>query len=211
MTFSLKALLFATILLSFISTTGSIFAQSYDNNSNITSQSKSSIATKSPVLSDPKHQAIINAAMNVPGLKAWSNQWQYLSMGFIGTTSGSWQNAVVYLRLPVNASAPLHCVFPIDAMIKVDLSTNQVIEANYPTLKNFNCNFVGSGPIGTPHNSNNTVIKNTTAYNMYLANYGINSTVPEFPENSVLIMTFVVIIGIVITRFTGLFTPFKLR
>jgi hypothetical protein len=87
MTFLLTVSLFATILLSFVSTSGVIFVQSYNNNSNTTSQYKPPIVSKSPVLSDSKQKAIISAAMSVPGLKAWSNQWQYFGMDFNGNVT----------------------------------------------------------------------------------------------------------------------------
>jgi hypothetical protein len=166
--------IFVILLVVGISTSDLAYAQSYYNNSNTTS-AKPPTVPKSPVLSDSEQRAIIDAAMSVPGLKAWSNQWKYGWMDFSGTTSG-WQYAIVHLRLPVNASAPLSCVFPYEAAIKVDISTKQVVEAHYPTPQNFNCNLGCGGPIGYVCPTNNTIIKNTTAYNIYLANYGLNST-----------------------------------
>lgn len=144
-------------------------------------QSKVPTFPNSPILSDSEKQAVINAALSVPGLKAWSNQWQYGWMDFSGTTTSGWQYAIVHLRLPVNASAPLSCVFPSGAAIMVDLSTYQVVKADYPTLQNFNCNMLCTGGPGMTCPTYNTIIKNTTAYDIYIANYGSNSTVPEFP------------------------------
>jgi hypothetical protein len=65
----------------------------------------------------------------------------------------------------------------------VDLSTNQVVKADYPTLQNFGCNVICSPRVEHPEDcpTNNTVIKNITAYDIYVANNGTNPTVPEFP------------------------------
>lgn len=181
MIFSLKTLFFVILLIAYISTSDLAFAQSYSYSN--TTQSKLPIVPRSPVLSDSQQQAIINAALSVPGLRAWSNQWQYIGMDFIGSTSG-WQYAIVNLSLPVNASAPFHCDNnkPWFARVEVDMATKQVISAGYPTLENHSCDVnIYGGPPGYVEPSNNTIIKNTTAYNLYITNNGPNSTVPEFP------------------------------
>jgi YVTN family beta-propeller protein len=184
-----KGLFLVSILALTIFISNFVSAQSYNNNTNTTSEAKPPIIPKSPLLSDSKKQAIINAALNVPGLKAWSNQWHYLTMDFIGSLSGGWQYATVWLRLPVNATAPLSCTFPFDASIEVDISTNRVVEAHYPTLQNFNCNLGCGGPIGYVCPTNNTIIKNTAAYNAYLANYSTNVTNSSFTPNQKQLLT----------------------
>ena len=167
-------------------------------------QSKVPAFPNSPVLSDSEKQAVINVALSVPGLKAWSNQWQYGWMDFSGTTTSGWQYAIVHLRLPVDASAPLSCVFPSGAAITVDLSTYQVVKADYPTLQNFNCNVICSPPVGVAcPNNNNTIIKNATAYDIYVTNFGSNSSVPEFPF-ALFILTILIGVAVLISRKDGI-------
>ena len=148
------------ILVLSISTSNLSFAQSYANNSNITSQPKTSgNIPPSPSLSDPEKQAIVNAALSVPGLQEWSNQWQYVNMDFIGSTNNGvvvWKYAVVNLELPTINNAPFYCQYGWSAAIKVDLQTKLVVEAYYPTLKNHDCNLIVGGPIRTNNNDSSS-------------------------------------------------------
>jgi hypothetical protein len=107
----------------------------------------------SPILSSTEKQAIIDAAMNVTGIKAWSNHWQYISMDFLGNgTNGNvtWHYAVVRLILPSNVNASFYCPNGWGAGAKVDLVTKQVVQAYYPTMKDHDCNIVSGGPLVIP-------------------------------------------------------------
>ena len=95
-----------------------------------------------PTLSDTDKKDIANAVLNISGVRAWSDQWQVAGMGYLGTKSGNsvtWNDAIVVLRLPANASAPVSCNVGWTAWAKVDLSTKQVLEATYPTRSSNQC------------------------------------------------------------------------
>ena len=130
---------------------------------NQTSQSKNNeIVSKSfsftiygktpvPTLSQSDNQAIIDVALAIPGLQKWSNDWQFVSMGFMTAKNqpGNWQYATVNLKASSSSS-----LIPCDnnnedwsAWVMIDRTTMKVIQATYPTLESHNCNYTtGGGP-----------------------------------------------------------------
>ena len=106
--------------------------------------------TRVPALSPHDNQAIIDVALAIPGLQKWSNDWQYVSMGFMTGKNqpGNWQYATVNLKASSNSS-----LIPCDnnndwwAWVMIDRTTMKVIQATYPTMESHNCNYAtGGGP-----------------------------------------------------------------
>ncbi|MDE1841439.1 MAG: hypothetical protein KGI09_06110, partial [Thaumarchaeota archaeon] len=112
--------------------------------------SNSNMTLQPPILSNIDKSAIIDAAMNVSGIKAWSNQWNYSTMDFRGEKTGTgvtWNTAVVTLRLSHTAKAPFSCDIGWFAIVDVDLATKKVLNAHHPTVESHGCHGIGSGPI----------------------------------------------------------------
>lgn len=104
-----------------------------------------------PALSAADNQAIINAALSIPELKNWSNGWQYVNTGFIGTNNPvvKWEYAIVTLKAP-SKSAPVACDVDWSAWIKIDLATKKVIAADYPSMNSHVCHGI-TGANGANH------------------------------------------------------------
>lgn len=121
----------------------------------INAQSASQITTPvrplSPTLSVGDNQTIVNAALSVPELKNWSNNWQYLNTAFIGTNSPTvkWEYAIVTLKAP-SKSAPVACDVDWSAWIKIDLATKKVIAFDLPSMNAHVCHGI-TGAIGAHH------------------------------------------------------------
>src|SRR6185312_9127194 len=105
--------------------------------------------TRVPALSIHDNQAIIDVALAIPDLQKWSNDWQYVSMGFMTGKNqpGNWQYAIVNLKASSNSSL-VPCKNGWDAMVTIDKTTMKVISASYPTMESHNCeNYTtGGGP-----------------------------------------------------------------
>jgi hypothetical protein len=117
------------------------------NQTNSTTQNLLSNSTRlnPPTLSDTDKQALINTAMNVTGIKSWSNQWQYATMDFLGNSINgnvTWNYTVVRLLLPSNVNTPFYCKHGWEAGAKIDLITKQVVYAYYPTIYQHDCNTI---------------------------------------------------------------------
>ncbi len=127
-----------------------------------------------PVLSNEDKQQMIDEVMNLPGIKAWSNNWKFLGMGFIGTTSPtfSWQYAVIRLQLLPSDDAAFYCEYGWGAVAKVDLTTKQIAYAQYPTKDDHLCNIITAGPI---HNNVEKHLFSWTTHNAYA-----DSSLPSF-------------------------------
>jgi|GEM_PF-1114247 len=106
--------------------------------------------TRVPTLSPSGNQAIIDVALAIPGLQKWSNDWQYVFMGFVTGKNqpGNWQYATVNLKASSNSS-----LIPCDnnsdwwAWVMIDMTTMKVVQATYPTVESHNCNYAtGGGP-----------------------------------------------------------------
>ena len=107
--------------------------------------------TRVPTLTPSGNQALIDVALAIPGLQKWSNDWQFVSMGFMTANNqpGNWQYATVNLKASSNSS-----LIPCDnnnedwsAMVVIDRTTMKVIQATYPTLESHNCSYTtGGGP-----------------------------------------------------------------
>lgn len=100
------------------------------------------VPPKNPTLTSSEQQAIIDAALNASGVKAWSSTgWQFVTMDFMGVTQPSlqWQYAIINLHLPSNVNAPVACDNGWWAMVKVDLVTKQVISEDEPNANNSKC------------------------------------------------------------------------
>jgi len=101
-----------------------------------------------PTLSIHDNQAIIDVALAIPDLQKWSNDWQYVSMGFMTAKNqpGNWQYATVNLKASSNSS-----LVPCDnnndwwAWVMIDRTTMKVIQATYPTLESHSCNYATGG------------------------------------------------------------------
>jgi hypothetical protein len=105
------------------------------------------LSVPDPVLSDTQKQQMLEEAMNVPGIKAWSSNWKFLTMDFIGNySSGTWQYAVVRLQLSSSDAAPFYCQYGWGAFAKIDLNTKNIVLTEYPTMKDHLCNVIISGP-----------------------------------------------------------------
>jgi hypothetical protein len=101
-----------------------------------------SFTAPNPALSNQEQQAIVDQALNAPGVKAWSaNGWQYVSMDFMGVKDPSvqWQYAVVNLHLPPNVQTAVACDTGWWAMVKVDLATKKVVSEDEPTKDSAIC------------------------------------------------------------------------
>jgi hypothetical protein len=107
--------------------------------------------TRIPTLTPSGNPALIDVALSIPGLQKWSNDWQFVSMGFMTAKNqpGNWQYVTVNLKASSNSS-----LIPCDnnnedwsAMVVIDRTTMKVIQANYPTLESHNCSYTtGGGP-----------------------------------------------------------------
>jgi hypothetical protein len=107
--------------------------------------------THVPTMSQSGQQALIYIATNLPGLQAWSHDWQFLSMGYMTAKNqpGMWQYATVNLRAP-STSSKIPCDHGgWDAIVTIDMKTMKVISAWYPTMESHNCDNIatGGGPI----------------------------------------------------------------
>lgn len=102
-----------------------------------------------PTLSIHDNQAIIDVALAIPDLQKWSNDWQYVSMGFMTAKNqpGNWQYATVNLKASSDSSL-VPCKNGWDAMVTIDRTTMKVISAWYPTMESHNCDnyTTGGGP-----------------------------------------------------------------
>lgn len=108
------------------------------------------IIPRPPTLSTSSEKAIIAAALAVPELKSWSNEWKYVGMTFLGTNQPTvqWQYAIVNLKAPSN-SAPFACDQDWSAWIKVDLVTNKVVFSDYPSSKAHICQGITGEKVNT--------------------------------------------------------------
>jgi hypothetical protein len=103
--------------------------------------------THVPTMSQSGQQALIDIATNLPGLQAWSHDWQFLSMGYMTAKNqpGMWQYATVNLRAP-STSSEIPCDHGWwDAMVTIDMKTMNVISAWYPTMESHNCDNIATG------------------------------------------------------------------
>ncbi|MHB8545227.1 MAG: hypothetical protein ACYDAJ_00470 [Nitrosotalea sp.] len=104
--------------------------------------------TRVPTMTPSGNQALIDVALAIPGLQKWSNDWQFVSMGFMTANNqpGNWQYAIVYLKASSSSS-----LIPCDnnndwsAMVIIDRTTMKVIQATYPTMESHNCNYTTAG------------------------------------------------------------------
>jgi hypothetical protein len=95
-----------------------------------------------PTLSTTEKQELVNIAMNLPEVKAWSSQWQFSTINFKGqkTDAGlNWNEAIVILRLSPTSSAPFQCSVGWIAGVRIDMATHKVIGAWYPTIQSHPC------------------------------------------------------------------------
>lgn len=100
-----------------------------------------------PVLNE-EEQKLASIAKNVQGLKDWSpDEWQVLTIGYLTRYDPDWRGAIVYLRLPPDASAPAYCELGWQANVMIDLETKEVVSAYYPTGPTSSCGFEFGGPI----------------------------------------------------------------
>ncbi|MDE2588055.1 MAG: hypothetical protein KGL95_00075 [Patescibacteria group bacterium] len=103
-----------------------------------------------PKLSPSENQTIIDTAIAVPGLQAWSHDWRYVLMGFgsnnnkLGTPEFQWQFASVVLKAPSN-SAPIACSNDWRATVVIDMTTMKVVSASYPTIESHPCQLSWGG------------------------------------------------------------------
>lgn len=116
-----------------------------DNHSNCVfcpSQHEKIQTPRGLALSDDDKQAIINEALNVTGIKAWSDQWQFANMDFSGQNENGtthWSYAIVMLKLPLDAKSPYPCDIGWFARVQINLDTRQVVNAWYPTPTDHQC------------------------------------------------------------------------
>lgn len=98
----------------------------------------------SPQLTAIHKNAIIDKAMNVQGIKNWSqNGWKFVSMDYFGNAEPTleWTHAIVHLHLPKNSGTPkAQCENGSWAMVAINLKTLAVEEASFPTDPDKACN-----------------------------------------------------------------------
>jgi hypothetical protein len=95
-----------------------------------------------PALTNSEKQQLINIAMNQPGVKAWSDQWQFSTIDFKGEKTGTgvnWQDAIVFLRLPASSSIPFQCEQGWIAEVEIDMISYKVVNSVYPTVQSHEC------------------------------------------------------------------------
>jgi hypothetical protein len=75
-------------------------------------------------------------ALNVSGIKTWSDKWQFGWTDFTGTTTpvAKWTHMQLHLTLPPNVTAPKVCDIGWDAVVDIDLSTGKITAADFPTM-----------------------------------------------------------------------------
>jgi hypothetical protein len=83
-------------------------------------------------------------ALDVPGINEWSSDgWEFAGMDFVGETGSGgaeWDKAIVYLHLPDGAGDPPEEYFQgWSATVSVDLETQEVEDAGYPTKESHEC------------------------------------------------------------------------
>ncbi len=105
-----------------------------------------------PILSSVDKQGAINAALSIPELKNWSQDWQFSSMGLINSNNSpeKVQQEVVVLKAP-SKSAPFACNADWWAWIEIDNATKKVLYANYPTMESHVCQHTSAKKSSDPH------------------------------------------------------------
>ena len=105
-----------------------------------------------PILSSVDKQGAINAALSIPELKNWSQDWQFSSMGLINSNNSpeKVQQEVVVLKAP-SKSAPFACNADWWAWIEIDNATKKVVYANYPTMESHVCQHTSAKKSSDPH------------------------------------------------------------
>ncbi|HET7336860.1 MAG TPA: hypothetical protein VFJ23_03095 [Candidatus Nitrosotalea sp.] len=138
----IATLMIGLILLSSTTVLPNISAEQNNRGQNGYTQFTSPFHLQAPTLASDEKQKIIDTAMNLKAIKAWSDQWQFATMNFKGEKNSSginWNEAVVVLHLPPNSSAPVKCDIGWVAGVRIDISTDKVIGAWYPTLESHQC------------------------------------------------------------------------
>ncbi|MGI0048626.1 MAG: hypothetical protein ACREAW_03715, partial [Nitrososphaera sp.] len=98
-----------------------------------------------PILTVKELTKIVGVALDVPGLNEWSSDgWEFVSMDFVGETGSGgeaeWDKAIVYLHLPEGAGdPPKECSQGWSATVGIDLETEEVEDAGYPTEESHDC------------------------------------------------------------------------
>src|SRR5574337_405153 len=94
-----------------------------------------------PELQQSQKDAYMAIAMTVPGIKAWSDKWQFVTQDYVGTTvpTSQWTNMILHLHLPANVAAQKTCVNVWDALVNIDLSTNKIVASDFPSINSV-CN-----------------------------------------------------------------------
>lgn len=84
----------------------------------------------------PEKDALVAKAMTIPGIKAWSDKWQYNYVDFSGTSIPipKWETRILHLYLPPDVSAPQACDIGWEAIVVFDLATGEITHSDYPEL-----------------------------------------------------------------------------
>ncbi|MDE2588907.1 MAG: hypothetical protein KGL95_04505, partial [Patescibacteria group bacterium] len=87
-----------------------------------------------PGFTQSQMNSFISSAINVPGIKAWSDKWQYNFVDLAGTTTPvpKWQRMMLHLYLPPTVSAPKTCDMGWQAIVVFDLDTGKIVGSVYP-------------------------------------------------------------------------------
>ncbi len=102
------------------------------------------------VISDDEKQKLVDESLNITGIQAWSNQWQFSTMDFSGIsnkTGTDWKYVFVMLHLSPDAKTPYSCDTGWNARIEIDLDTKKIVNAWYPTMQDHECHGITLGPI----------------------------------------------------------------
>lgn len=93
------------------------------------------VIPQTPEFSNNERQQLMTDAMNVPGIKAWSDKWQYNYIDFVGTTEPTprWERAILHLYLPANAESPKTCDIGWESIVEFNLNTHKITNSYYPT------------------------------------------------------------------------------
>lgn len=94
-----------------------------------------------PPLPNENEGELARIALNLPGLRDWSDEWRVVSIGYRGSVepNPAYNVAIVYLLLAPEAEAPAFCKGGFAANVQIDLDTREVIDAYYPTEEHHPC------------------------------------------------------------------------
>ncbi len=131
----------------------------------------------SPTFTPTEIQTFMANATNAPGIKAWSDKWQFNYMDFSGTSvpSPKWEYMILHLYLPSNVPAPVACDIGWEAIVTFDLATRHIVSSYYPTVLANHCH--ATVVLGDPESI--TQVDTSPANNLLPAAYAI-ATNPAF-------------------------------